>query len=367
MSVPRTTATTPKSDDGVEDARAVSASVATVDQPLDTGLSQAGQDNHSPPAFDEERPERLAAALGLTFRDLGFLRLALTHRSVLHDWVGAGAIPLPAGSNERLEFLGDAILGAIVAEHLYASYPTADEGTLTGLRVTLVRAETLVAWAREIGLGDYLYLGQGERITAGARDRMLAGAFEALIGAIYLDQGSRATKRFLRRFLPDKNAPMVVPEEEANAKGLLQEVLQERFRLAPAYRMVTIEGPPHARVFTADVRAGDRVLGQGAAGSKRAAEQEAARVALSVLANHPDLTDLTRLSALPDEAPVESLNGIGVGERQALSAEPSTAGEQRIDQADEVDRARMRKGGGDIGTISQSPRSRRARPGRGEE
>lgn len=233
---------------------------------------------------DDDRPERLAAALGLTFRDLDLLRLALTHRSVLHDWVAAGGMPLPSASNERLEFVGDAVLGAIVARQLYDRFPEADEGTLTALRVALVRTETIVAWARELHLGDYLYLGQGEKITAGARDRMLAGAFEALIGAIALDGGLRGATRFLRRFLARANEPLVVPPEETNPKGRLQEVVQERFRLAPDYHMLRIEGPAHAREFTVAARIDDRVLGVGGGASKRAAEQEAARAALVMLA-----------------------------------------------------------------------------------
>ena len=233
---------------------------------------------------DDDRPERLAAALGLTFRDPDLLLLALTHRSVLHDWAAAGGMPLPSASNERLEFVGDAVLGVIVARHLYDRFPEADEGTLTALRVALVRTETIVAWARELRIGDYLYLGQGEKITAGARDRMLAGAFEALIGAIAIDGGLRGATRFLRRFLTRANEPLVVLPEETNPKGRLQEVAQERFRLAPSYHMLRIDGPAHAREFTVEARIDDRVLGVGRGASKRAAEQEAARAALVTLA-----------------------------------------------------------------------------------
>ncbi len=245
-------------------------------------------------AEDDNRPERLAKALGLVFRDLDLLRLALTHRSVLHDVVAAGgdAVAAAVRTNERLEFLGDAMLGAVAAEYLYALDPTADEGTLTRRRVALVRAETLVRWAREIDLGAYLYLGQGERPSAGARDRMLAGAFEALVGAIALDRGYAAAKRFLRRFLA-RDAKEVVLREEgtANPKGRLQELLQERFRLSPVYRTAATEGPAHARTFTVEVHLADRLLGVGAGASKREAQQAAAAAALALLAAEAPVDD----------------------------------------------------------------------------
>ena len=123
-------------------------------------------------------------------------------------------------TNERLEFLGDAVLGAVAAEYLYNLDPDADEGQLTRRRVALVRAETLVRWAREIDLGSYLYLGQGERPGPGSRDRMLAGAFEAVIGAVALDRGFGAARRFLLRLL-ERDAPEILASAEgvANPKG----------------------------------------------------------------------------------------------------------------------------------------------------
>jgi ribonuclease-3 len=240
-----------------------------------------------PEAAADERPERLAAALRLSFRDPDLLRLALTHRSVLHDVVAAGGDAAAAATrtNERLEFLGDAVLGAIAAEYLYALDPAADEGTLTRRRVALVRAETLVRWAREIDLGAYLYLGQGERPSAGARDRMLAGGFEALVGAIALDRGYAAARRFLRRFLA-RDAAAIVAEAEgvANPKGRLQELAQQRFRRSPAYRTAAATGPDHARLFTVEATLDGRLLGVGTGASKREAEQAAAAAALELLA-----------------------------------------------------------------------------------
>jgi ribonuclease-3 len=239
------------------------------------------------PAPGEDNPERLAEALGLRFRDIELLRQALTHRSVVHDWAGAvPGVPAPL-SNERLEFLGDAVLGLVVAEDLFTHFPEATEGDLTKRRVALVRAEQLVRWAREINLAEFLYLGQGERVTEGARDRMLAGAFEALVGAIALDRGMREARRFLRRFLRRDRDRILAEHESANPKGRLQEVLQERFRLAPAYRILGIEGPAHARVFTAEVSLAGRPLATGLGVSKRDAEQAAASAALADLPPAP--------------------------------------------------------------------------------
>jgi ribonuclease-3 len=244
----------------------------------------------------EAAPERLAAELGLTFKDLDLLRLALTHRSVLHDWSAAmpdtASPPANRQSNERLEFLGDAVLSYVVADYLYHRYPEAPEGLLTAKRVSLVRAERLVRWAREINLADYLYLGQGERVTEGARDRMLAGAFEAVIGALTIDRGLRETRRFLHHFIERDEAEMLAELKVANPKGRLQELLQEQYRLPPVYRTINEEGPAHARTFTAEVSINDQALGVGTGGSKRDAEQAAAAAALAALraTQEPEVT-----------------------------------------------------------------------------
>lgn len=237
-------------------------------------------------AESDDRPERLAEALGLTFDDIDLLRLALTHRSVVHDVIAAGGNAVIAASrtNERLEFLGDAILGAIVAEYLYTLDPLADEGKLTQRRVALVRAETLVRWARELDLGCYLYLGQGEQPTESSRDRMLAGAFEALVGAISLDSGPRAARDFLLGFMArDADEILAGVDGLENPKGRLQELLHDRFKATPSYRMIASKGPQHAREFTVEARLNERSLGIGTGSSKRDAEQKAAAAALEVL------------------------------------------------------------------------------------
>jgi ribonuclease III len=230
--------------------------------------------------FFDDRPERFATTLGIAFDNIDLLRTALTHRSALHDWSTAAPGLAAPQSNERLEFLGDAYLGVIVAEYLYNHDVEAPEGVLTSRRVALVRAERLVSWAREINLGDYLFLGQGERVTEGVRDRMLAGAFEALIAAITLDQGLDAARTFLNRFLDRDARILPVDEELANPKGRLQEIIQDRYRIGPVYRTIKIEGPDHSRTFTAEVLLHGHSLGTGQGGSKRDAEQAAAQVAL---------------------------------------------------------------------------------------
>jgi len=244
------------------------------------------------PFVQDERPHELAAVLGIELRNPAFLRTALTHRSILHEW---GAVqpelPLPH-SNERLEFLGDAYLGMIVAEELFHHAPEAPEGDLTSWRVALVRAERLVAWAREIDLGAYLYLGTGERITDSPRDRILAGAFEALIGAIALDSGLDTARAFVLRYVRRDLASVISHTEHPNPKGYLQELLQDYFRLGPSYRIVRAEGPDHARVFTAEVTFRGQPLGQGEGASKRDAEQAAASDALDHLVTDDQLRRL---------------------------------------------------------------------------
>lgn len=252
---------------------------------------------------DPAAEQRLAERIGVAFSDPLILRLALTHRSVLHDWLTIPDVPARLQSNERLEFLGDAVLGAIVAEHLYDRDPSADEGTLTRQRVAIVRAETLVRWARELGLPACLYLGTGERVSEGIRDRMLAGAFEALVGAIQLDQGRAAATAFVIRFLQRDIVSLLANEQQLNPKGRLQEVSQERSRVAPEYVTIAEEGPDHARHFTVAVVMEGRHAGMGHGTSKRAAQQEAARQALigledaETLLAEAEIADATSVAA----------------------------------------------------------------------
>lgn len=236
---------------------------------------------------EPDNAARLAERLGVKFHDLDILRLALTHRSVVQDLANANPgrelTPEERVSNERLEFLGDSILGYIAADYLYKAFPHASEGALTAQRVALVRAEQLVRWARELELADFLHLGQGEKVTEGARDRMLAGAFEAIVGAVALDRGMREARAFLRRYIKRDAAKALADEKLANAKGKLQEYAQDKLRVAPDYHLLSAEGPAHARTFTVEALLDGKPYGEGIGPSKRIAEQAAARNALAAL------------------------------------------------------------------------------------
>jgi ribonuclease III len=246
----------------------------------------------APTPFRRPEPEMemaLAERMGVQFANPLLLRQALTHRSVLHDWQQVADINAILQSNERLEFLGDAMLGAITAEYLYTREPEADEGYLTRHRVAAVRAETLVRWSRELHVPDALYLGTGEHVTESVRDRMLAGAFEALVGAIHLDQGRAVAEQFVLGFL-ERDVDIIFQQEAlANPKGRLQEVLQERERVGPEYETIAMVGPDHAREFTVIVKIREELLGEGRGRSKREAQQMAAREALA----HLGIVDIT--------------------------------------------------------------------------
>ncbi|MCO5224711.1 MAG: ribonuclease III [Thermomicrobiales bacterium] len=225
----------------------------------------------------------LAQRLGVSFADPYQLRLALTHRSVLHEWTQHGEIDAIMQNNERLEFLGDAVLGFVTADRLYRSLPVALEGELTRGRVALVRAETLVDWATALGVPEALYLGTGEAVTDSPRDRILAGAMEAIIGAIYLDQGQDVVTSFISSWLDTVEPEMESDDAVANPKGRLQEVVQERKLEQPVYETVAEDGPEHARVFTIDAIVNGQRIGTGIGRSKREAQQIAAREALAAI------------------------------------------------------------------------------------
>jgi ribonuclease III len=222
--------------------------------------------------------------IGLTFRRRALLELALTHSSYVNENPHSDRT-----ANERLELLGDAVLGLVIAEKLYQDLPAADEGELTRLRSALVRREMLAQIASRIDLGDFLYLGVGEE-TGGGREKPanLAGAFEALVAAVYLDQGlDTARDLLLKLFAPA--AFRQAPRQALNDyKSALQEVLQSTAQVTPTYHLVEATGPDHARNFTIEVKAGERTLGQGCGKSKKTAAMEAARVALKNLSRPPE-------------------------------------------------------------------------------
>ena len=218
--------------------------------------------------------EALEHALSIQFQDPTLLVQALTHRSYIYETAGAGH-----RSNERMEFLGDSVLTLISADFLFRTFPDLSEGELTDVRAVLVRTETLANFAREIDLGAYLLMGKGEHTTGGGQ-RVLASAFEALLGAVYLDQGLAAAQQFLLPRLEPLAHTIVEKRLFKDNKSLFQELAQAHDGITPSYRLVNQQGPSHNREFTVEVMLSDQVAGRGHGRNKQTAEQEAAYAAL---------------------------------------------------------------------------------------
>lgn len=216
----------------------------------------------------------LQRVLGISFKDATLLERALIHSSYVNE--NPGYI-----SNERLEFFGDAVLGMIIAEILYREPASVDEGTMTRYRAQLVSRASLAGIARKIKLGGYLYLGAGEDASKGrSKTANLAGALEAVIAAVFFDQGLDVAHDFIARLFGAQIVKTTSREEKTDDKTLLQEILQAKYKRLPLYRLLEEAGPSHDKVFTVEVRDGDRVLAVGSGKSKKAAEVSAARRAL---------------------------------------------------------------------------------------
>lgn len=222
--------------------------------------------------------EAFARRAGLPMRDLVLLQSALTHRSFVNEHSEA------VEDNERLEFLGDAALDFLSAAILFRRFPDTDEGKLTRIRSALVCTEQLAAFAQEIGLGEELLLGKGEEASGGRqRPALLCGAFEAVLGALYLDAGLPAVESFLQPRLERAITAIVEEEAEFDPRSQLQIWAQEEHRETPRYRTVGSSGPDHDRQFTVQVQIGDHVLAEGSGKSKQEAARQAALVALTHL------------------------------------------------------------------------------------
>jgi len=221
----------------------------------------------------------LQERLSISFKEPSLLKQALVHSSYVNENPG-----LAPASNERLEFLGDAVLGMIVAAKLYADFPHLSEGEMTKFRAVLVRRDTLARMARAIKLSDHLYLGKGEQ-ASGGRDKPanLAGTLEAVIAAIFLDQGPVITQDFILRLFDTELQKVVSQRTETDYKSQLQELIQARQQQTPTYHVLEATGPDHDKRFTVEVRLDDTVLGRGSGKSKKAAETEAARSTLEQL------------------------------------------------------------------------------------
>ncbi len=221
----------------------------------------------------EPGAEPLERILGYRFAKPDLLKEALSHKSF-------AAETRFSFNNERLEFLGDSILAAVIAHQLCQSYPGDDEGSLSKKKARLVARSSLAAWAAELGLGEHLYLGIGEESSGGrTRQSLLANAMEALIGALYLDGGYDAAERFIRGWYLSKHANL----PETDYKSRLQEIVQKKHKLLPSYQTERAEGPDHDRTFRVGVYLGKRMLGQGTGKSKKEAEQSAAFKALETM------------------------------------------------------------------------------------
>jgi len=218
--------------------------------------------------------ESLEEILGIHFHDPALLKMALTHRSYIYEGRGIGQ-----PSNERLEFLGDSILAFIATDFLYRTYPALTEGELSDIRVMLIRTETLAVFAQDMQLETFMRMGRGERRREVGK-RVLASTFEALLGAIFLDQGMATVQEFLLPRLEPLTGAIVAQKLFKDDKSLFQELAQAHEGVTPVYRLVSQEGPSHDREFTVEVLVGNEMAGRGQGRNKQTAEQEAAHAAL---------------------------------------------------------------------------------------
>ena len=219
--------------------------------------------------------------IGYTFRDKHFLNEALTHSSYANEMKTKKMI---SASNERLEFLGDAVLSIVTSEYLFDRYAELPEGDLTHMRAALVQSQALAGYAREIGLGDYLYLGHGEEKNRDQQS-ILEDAFEALLAAIYLDAEPQGLDRVRELILPMIKRQLANNDGEmrhSDAKTELQQLTQVSDGATPTYKVIAESGPDHAKTFEVEVRLNSNVIGHGKGKSKREAEQNAAREALEL-------------------------------------------------------------------------------------
>jgi ribonuclease-3 len=235
----------------------------------------------------------LEGILGVEFDDKSLLKRALTHRSYLNEHPDSAF-----EDNERLEFLGDAVLDFLTGEYLYHRFPELAEGPLTNLRSSLVRREALAQFADQVGMGQYLLLGHGEAASGGRqRPANLCATFEAVVGALYLDQGIQAVRDFVEPLIGPEVIHILQEQLDKDDKSRLQELAQGKLHCTPHYSTVDENGPDHAKVFTVQVSICGQVYGQGRGHSKQQAAQAAAQQALERL----EAEELEELAALPEQ------------------------------------------------------------------
>jgi len=221
------------------------------------------------------RYEKLEKQLGLEFKDKNLLDLAFVHKSFMNEYRDKNE------SNERLEFLGDAVLELAVTEFLYKTYPHKAEGDLTNWRSAVVKGKNLAQIANELSLGTYLYLSRGEEKSGGRKKNyILANTLEALIGAIYLDQGYKIIHDFIFKNILEKLEDILEAGLHIDAKSHFQELAQEKVGITPEYKFIKEWGPDHSKIFMMGVFIGEKKIAEGEGSSKQKAEEDAARVAL---------------------------------------------------------------------------------------
>lgn len=222
--------------------------------------------------------EEFETSIGISFIDKDLIKKAFTHRSYLNE-----NRSLKLEHNERLEFLGDAVLELVVTDFLYKKFPGKNEGELTALRSALVKAETLATAAEKVGMNSYLLLSRGESRDVGrARQYILANTFESVVGAIYLDQGYSVAGDFIAKQLFDQIDEIIENKKFIDAKSRFQEMAQEKAGFTPSYKLVKEVGPDHNKIFTVSVTVGEEEITEGEGKSKQEAEQMAAEKALEI-------------------------------------------------------------------------------------
>ncbi len=224
--------------------------------------------------------DEVTTSIQYKFKDLALLKKALVHRSYVNESVREE-------HNERLEFLGDAVLELIITEHLFRTYPNRPEGELTSFRSAVVRTESLAAASRELGLGEFIFMSKGEEATGGRnRDYILANTYEALLGAMYMDAGLKQCEKLVESTLLGKIPEIVEKRLDIDPKSKLQEISQEKYKYTPTYTVIKEEGPDHERIFTVQAIINEKGMGTGSGKSKQEAEQAAALTSLQMLADN---------------------------------------------------------------------------------
>lgn len=225
--------------------------------------------------------EGLETNINVVFNDKELLETAVTHRSYINEHRKVKE------HNERLEFLGDAVLELIVSDFLFRKFVDRAEGDLTSFRSALVRTDSLALTAKDLKIGEYILLSKGEEDSGGReKDYLLANAFEAVLGSIYLDQGYEVSRKFVEQFLLPKIDDIVENRLDIDNKTRIQELAQSVHKSTPVYEVIKEEGPDHDKTFTVVVKIDGKIIGEGVGSSKQRAEEKAAKVGVEYIENH---------------------------------------------------------------------------------